>query len=681
MLQPAVSLAIMVCTLTGCAALEPDSSTDRQTRRGPSGTLSTSSTSSLPASALGEHSAPTTARNAPASKPPEKNEAMAAATQPVTSPTSSAQPRPASPTAPPTRPAQIEGSAVPIGAEQVNSQAPDPFRLDQAIYYDQYGLIVHKGSDGSDDGGDTAQREGWYWVGVWLRQHTKGLTPWPVKREKSFQQVVALLEPNHDGVIYRHPKEPKFNKPYDKEWGTSRDQIIPLIVAMGLYGMHDAIKRVWYALPEDAVGKHAFNGNWRNWLGQDGMDCSAIKKRGCDATASCPLEVDTRSCPLKVDDSDCSLQVDTRSCSQTQDCSLQVDTRSCTPQEDTRDCSFHEDQRSCHHWYGNDPTCEIEKAAENERRRGAKLVCEAAKGSQNAIYKAAMAPCESAKGAQNVIYAAAKATCEANKESKRESCEVQKAGQNVIYVGMKNACEARKTKNNSVFAAEKASCESGKAGQNAVYAGQKASCEAAKTGAKYACEAQKAADQVLCMATNVFSGDIMGPDMVNLFRRALGENPLDPLATSLTLPPIDYGSGTVGEEQTIFNVGERIVSGNDKDNVDDLNLIITLLNAAHTAPSPLSNAAAFEYARNRPYSYGSYFDAYRAAGYDGLDMINRMNVGIGKGWLPDVSPVFGTLRWYHRVLWDRQGSRDVIYGANPELAELYRPIIDRFFPH
>ncbi len=31
-----------------------------------------------------------------------------------------------------------------------------------AILYDNYGLIVHKGMDG----GDTAQREGWYWLGV-----------------------------------------------------------------------------------------------------------------------------------------------------------------------------------------------------------------------------------------------------------------------------------------------------------------------------------------------------------------------------------------------------------------------------------------------------------------------------------------------------------------------------------
>ena len=79
------------------------------------------------------------------------------------------------------------------------------------IYYDKDGLIVHLGADGKIDGGDTAQREGWYWLGVWLRQNTPGLTPWQTPRKLTFEQVLNLLEPNGDGVFYRHPKLPPWN--------------------------------------------------------------------------------------------------------------------------------------------------------------------------------------------------------------------------------------------------------------------------------------------------------------------------------------------------------------------------------------------------------------------------------------------------------------------------------------
>src|SRR2546427_3621195 len=57
------------------------------------------------------------------------------------------------------------------------------------IFYDEHGLIVHKGTDGKFDGGDTAQREGWYWLGVWIRQNTPGLEPWKPERKLNFDQV------------------------------------------------------------------------------------------------------------------------------------------------------------------------------------------------------------------------------------------------------------------------------------------------------------------------------------------------------------------------------------------------------------------------------------------------------------------------------------------------------------
>jgi hypothetical protein len=142
------------------------------------------------------------------------------------------------------------------------SQSPD-------IFYDQDGLIVHKGLDaGHRDGGDTAQREGWYWLGVWIRQNALR-DPWPESRKLTFPQVIRLLEPKNDGVFYRHPKLPPWNNPYDKEWGFSRDQMIPLVAAMGVWGLTTELRRLWNALPQDVVGgtKHTFNGQWQTLFG------------------------------------------------------------------------------------------------------------------------------------------------------------------------------------------------------------------------------------------------------------------------------------------------------------------------------------------------------------------------------------------------------------------------------
>lgn len=133
------------------------------------------------------------------------------------------------------------------------------------IFYDQDGLIVHNNLDG----GDTAQREGWYWFGVWLRQQILN-DPWTVPRKLTFQQVLRLLEPAGDGVFYRHPKLPPWNNPYSKEFGFSRDQMVPLVAAMGVWGYTTELRRLWNALPQDVIGgtKHTFNGEWKLVLGQ-----------------------------------------------------------------------------------------------------------------------------------------------------------------------------------------------------------------------------------------------------------------------------------------------------------------------------------------------------------------------------------------------------------------------------
>ena len=307
-------------------------------------------------------------------------------------------------------PARAQGTPAMTAA---SSQAPIENR---SIYFDNDGLIVHSEGE-SFDGGDTAQREGWYWLGVWLRAHTPGLTPWTEPRKLNFDEVLKLLEPHADGVFYRHPKLPPWNDPFSKEWGTSRDQLVPLIAAMGVYGKKAELQRLWDAMPDDLLGKHAFNGNWRNFLGQDGANCGDILKRGCDATASCPLQEDKRECSAPEDQRNCSLQQDTRNCSQPHD------------------------ERGCNHWWGNDPLCESAKAAQNAAYAAAKGACEAAKAGQNTGYAAAKASCEAAKGTQNALYAKDKA-----------ACEVSKSTQNGIYAAQKASCETAKS-------TSKAACE------------------------------------------------------------------------------------------------------------------------------------------------------------------------------------------------------------------------------
>jgi hypothetical protein len=559
-----------------------------------------------------------------------------------------------------------------VGHMCAQTQPADVARLLEGrdIFYDDLGLIVHKDPGGTPNGGDTAQREGWYWLGVWLRQNTPGLQPWTPKRTLTFEQVLRLLEPNRDGVFYRHPTQPPYNNPRGKEFGFSRDQMEPLVAAMGVFGKYDELRRLWNALPEDQLGKHSFNGNWRSLLGHDGQDCSAIKARGCDAQGDCSLKIDSRDCSLKVDTRSCSLQTDNR------DCSLKVDTRSCSLQTDNRDCSLKVDTRNCGYDVGpfhfNDPFCEAAKAAQNAIYAAEKAACEAAKAAQNVAYKLAKDKCEADKAAQNVIYASEKAACEA-----------AKAAQNVAYKLAKDKCEADKAAQNVIYATEKAACESAKASQNAIYAGEKAACETAKTAVKVACEVQKEADYRLCRLGNVHSGDVIGPMTVNLFRRALGQNPLLPSWEDLQnlLLPLPYRTviegGFTGELELLANAHLRVhdAEKNADDVGDDLNLIVKLLMTRLRYATPISDEALSVYALQRPHSYGSYLGAYYAKfGDDMTDLDNRVKAGIADGWSPDVSASIGAVRWYHRPN----------AGANPQLAQLYRDIIatyiDRMAP-
>lgn len=535
--------------------------------------------------------------------------------------------------------------AAPLTAQEVGALIEG-----RDIFYDADGLIVHRGADGNDDGGDTAQREGWYWLGVWLRQNVLN-RPWPRPRRLTFAQVVDLLEPHKDGVFYRHPKLAPWNNPRSKEFGFSRDQMLPLVAAMGVWGMKAELRRLWDALPEDILGKHTFNGNFRNFLGQDGWDCQAIKDHGCDATADCSLRVDTRDCSLKTDDRDCSLKTDDR------DCSLKVDTRDCSLAADTRDCEPHWNCRSCDGWDSVNPACHAERAACEVDKGRYRVQCEGEKAAQNAAYKAQHDACELEKATQNAGY-----------KAEHDTCEIAKAGQNAAYKAEHDACEVSKAGQNAAYKVEHDACEAGKAAQNLAYKAEHDLCEVAKAGGKAACEAQKALDQAACMLTNVHSGDLVGPAAVNLFRRAMDESPLVPLSAQLPLPPLYVGSGPFGEAELAANVGIRMAAGGrDRDDTgDDLNLIVMLAMAKLRHGTPVSQGATTAY-RQRPLSFGSFLGAYgQAYGDDPTDMTVRIADGIRAGWAPDASGPYGAVRWYHRP-WT---------GANPQLAELYREIID-----
>ena len=267
---------------------------------------------------------------------------------------------------------------------------------DQEIHFrPSDGLIVQP----NGDAGDTAQREGWYWFGVWIRQYVLN-DPWidnPTRR-LSFDEVLQKLEPNGDGIFVRAPEFDPTGERNNEHHGFTRDQMIPLVAAMGVWGRTDALQRLWEALPEDILGKHDFQGHWKNLITGQTWPSDPVR------------DVDKRDCTLQVDTRDCPLQVDTRSCG------FDV-------------CSFF----GCAHF--NDPFCEAAKATQNAIYAGNKAACEAAKAAQNAIYVAAKDACEVAKATQNAIYVAAKAKCETDKVVDKAFLVAQKEAGVIIFTG------------------------------------------------------------------------------------------------------------------------------------------------------------------------------------------------------------------------------------------------------
>lgn len=487
-------------------------------------------------------------------------------------------------------PASDQQGPVPIIDPPVSAHPPSAHDLQRLlvgrpIFCDQYGLIVSKNTDGTFNGGDTLAREGWYWLGVWIRQHTPGMEAWKPNRMLTFDQVLALVEPNGDGIFYRHPKQAPYNKGFDKEWGTSRDQIVPIVAAMGVWGKNDAIRRLWDALPEDIQGKHAFNGNWRNALGQDGENCTALKTKDCSPTRDCPAEVNTTPCDVQVDNESCPADTNTDDCHREQ-CVLRRPWDGGCAQT----ASY------------NDPICEGNKAIGN--------------------------------------------------------------------FGTKASCEARKV---AINTSAKANCEARKASENAA---TKATCEATKASEKLSCETQKWTGYQLCRLSNIFNGDLIGPATVNLFRRALDQNPLIPDDT-ISLPTsviqVVDSSGMAGEAELLINT--HLITGkshDDHDYVDpDINHIVNLLMAKLRFPTFVSDNATQEYFSQRAHSFGSYLGPYYAQyGDDMKDFQNRLHAGIASNWKPDVSAPMGAVRWYHRP-------NTADGHANPQLAVLYQDIVER----
>jgi hypothetical protein len=81
-----------------------------------------------------------------------------------------------------------------------------------------------------------------------------------------------------------------------------------------------------------------------------------------------------------------------------------------------------------------------------------------------------------------------------------------------------------------------------------------------------------------------------------------------------------------------------------EDDVDDNNVVVQHLLAAVYKPTPLSEFNRYLYVITRPKNFGNTI-------------------------LGEKNPVMGALRWYHR--------REI--GGNPEMAELYRPLIETYF--
>lgn len=113
----------------------------------------------------------------------------------------------------------------------------------QADYFDEKGVLIHRpgpiknGGDGTETGGgDSINREGHYWFTLWA-QNQIGPTHFYADRELKINDVISLNWNKRAGCVIRHWKG--YNKAFDQQYGTSRDQFMPIAIA-GL--VHESIR-------------------------------------------------------------------------------------------------------------------------------------------------------------------------------------------------------------------------------------------------------------------------------------------------------------------------------------------------------------------------------------------------------------------------------------------------------
>lgn len=97
------------------------------------------------------------------------------------------------------------------------------------------------------------------------------------------------------------------------------------------------------------------------------------------------------------------------------------------------------------------------------------------------------------------------------------------------------------------------------------------------------------------------------------------------------------------------------------DDVDDNNTILTLAVCRIRCPTPLSYLAIKLYSWLRPWNKGCIY-----TGTKYIDLPVDAPVEYRNNYY---HPVYGALRWYHRAE----------AGGNPEIAEMWKPIIERYF--
>lgn len=129
---------------------------------------------------------------------------------------------------------------------------------------------------------------------------------------------------------------------------------------------------------------------------------------------------------------------------------------------------------------------------------------------------------------------------------------------------------------------------------------------------------------------------------------------LYPIATVLDLLLIFAAISAIGPVWR----DDKGFSKRGPNDVDDNVTILTLSVCRFKYPTPLSWLASKVYGRLRPYNHGCAETANLDSPVGPIDLH------------PDTyHPVYGSLRWYHRAQ----------SGGNPEIAEMWKPICERYF--